>query len=91
MRPARAAAATQAGAGAGGAVGYKSDRARQVIAGLAARGVAARPLGDVVYLLASPTASPETCAAAVRLLLEALDHPQHGPDSAAGSSAASTV
>jgi adenosylmethionine-8-amino-7-oxononanoate aminotransferase len=73
----------------GAAAGYKSDRARQVIAALAARGVAARPLGDVVYLLASPTAAPETCAAAARLLHEALEH---GPDSELpASAAASTV
>lgn len=70
---------------AGSAAGYKSDRARQVVAALAARGVAARPLGDVVYLLASPTASPETCATAARLLHEALEHGPALPTSAAAS------
>ena len=66
-------------------VGHKSDRAREVVAALWARGVAARPLGDVVYLLASPTASPATCAAAARSLLNAVDRAPLGPGPAAAS------
>ena len=53
---------------------FKSDRARRVVAALSARGVAVRPLGDVVCLMASPTAVAATRTAAVTCLLDALDH-----------------
>ena len=56
-----------------------------MVAALAERGVAARPLGDVLYLLASPVAAPETCAAALDALVSALDHVPTRPAASAAS------
>jgi len=47
-------------AGYGG--GVAADRAREVTGRLRSQGVLARPLGGVVYLLASPMTDPVACA-----------------------------
>jgi bifunctional dethiobiotin synthetase / adenosylmethionine---8-amino-7-oxononanoate aminotransferase len=54
---------------AGDPGGYGSTASARVVQALRRRGVYARPLGNVVYLLASQVAAPETTAA----LLEALE------------------
>jgi bifunctional dethiobiotin synthetase / adenosylmethionine---8-amino-7-oxononanoate aminotransferase len=45
---------------AAGAAGYSSGAAKAVTQKLRARGVYARPLGNVVYLMVTPTTKPET-------------------------------
>ena len=49
--------------------GYSSGVARIVTTRLRRKGVYARPLGNVVYLMVTPTSSPQT----TQLLLNALD------------------
>lgn len=62
-------AAGGAGAGAGR---YGSAAAVDVVAWLRERGVAARPLGPVVYMMATPTSSRGTCDWLLRQLAEVL-------------------
>jgi dethiobiotin synthetase/adenosylmethionine--8-amino-7-oxononanoate aminotransferase len=63
-------AAGDQGAGAGR---YGSAAAVDVVAWLRERGVAARPLGPVVYMMATPTSSREKCDWLLRQLSEVLD------------------
>lgn len=58
------------GAGAGR---YGSAAAVDVVAWLRERGVAARPLGPVVYMMATPTSSRGKCEWLLRHLSEVLD------------------
>jgi adenosylmethionine-8-amino-7-oxononanoate aminotransferase len=60
--------ATAAGAGS-----YGSAAAVDVVAWLRERGIAARPLGPVVYLMATPTSSRGRCAWLLQQLGEVLD------------------
>lgn len=60
---------------AGGGVGagrYGSAAAVDVVSWLRERGVAARPLGPVVYLMATPTSSRATCDWLLQQLREVL-------------------
>uniref|UniRef100_A0A7S0VEJ0 Uncharacterized protein n=1 Tax=Hemiselmis tepida TaxID=464990 RepID=A0A7S0VEJ0_9CRYP len=41
--------------------GYEAKGALEIVRKLRPEGVAARPLGNVVYLMATPTTTPETC------------------------------
>jgi len=52
--------------------GYESSAAESVTNALARRGISARPLGDVVYFMATPFSSRETCDWALNELLLAL-------------------
>jgi adenosylmethionine-8-amino-7-oxononanoate aminotransferase len=51
-----------------GAGGYASGASRAVTGRLRGRGVYARPLGSVVYLMATPTSSTDTTAALLTAL-----------------------
>ena len=52
--------------------GYESSAAEQVTTALRSRGISARPLGDVVYFMATPFTSKETCDWALDELLATL-------------------
>lgn len=67
------AAASGGGGGTAGAGSYGSAAAVDVVAWLRERGVAARPLGPVVYMMATPTSSRQTCGWLLRQLREVLD------------------
>ena len=56
-----------------GAEGYASNAAAGVVARLRQRGVYARPLGDVVYLMVTPMTDPATCSTLLAALAAALD------------------
>lgn len=64
------------GGGAGG--GYGSDACARLVRGLRSRGVLARPLGDVVYLMVSPMAPPAECDHLLDALTGELDAPSAG-------------
>jgi len=67
--------AVELAAAAGGGVGagrYGSAAAVDVVSWLRERGVAARPLGPVVYLMATPTSSRATCDWLLQQLREVL-------------------
>ena len=53
--------------------GYGSGAARAVTQALLPRGVYARPLGNVVYLMATPFTPPETCASLQAQLTAAVE------------------
>lgn len=53
--------------------GYASAAAADVVAALRVRGVAARPLGPVVYMMASPTSQRQTCDWLLGVLADVLD------------------
>ncbi len=55
-----------------GAGGYESSAAERVTTALRPRGISARPLGDVVYFMATPFTNRETCDWALDELLGAL-------------------
>lgn len=55
-----------------GGGGYESSAAERVTAALRLRGISARPLGDVVYFMATPFTKKETCDWALDELLDAL-------------------
>lgn len=57
----------------GGGSGYLSSTARQITDALRARGVFARPLGNVVYLMASPFTPAERCRSLLSMLIEVLN------------------
>ena len=52
--------------------GYESTAAERVTNALVQRGISARPLGDVVYLMVTPFSAAETCDWALDELLAAL-------------------
>ena len=52
--------------------GYHSNAAREVVLRLRRHGVQARPLGNVVYLMCSPTTPKEKCDALLSALIEEL-------------------
>lgn len=56
----------------GGDQGYTSQSAESVVRMLADRGVHCRPLGNVLYFMASPFTSRRTCDRLLRLLREVL-------------------
>jgi dethiobiotin synthetase/adenosylmethionine--8-amino-7-oxononanoate aminotransferase len=58
---------------AAGVGSYGSAAAVDVVAWLRQRGVAARPLGPVVYLMATPTSSRGKCEWLLQQLREVLD------------------
>lgn len=53
--------------------GYGSSAAVDVVAALRDQGIAARPLGAVVYLMVTPTTSREKCDWLLSQLSEVLD------------------
>jgi adenosylmethionine-8-amino-7-oxononanoate aminotransferase len=59
--------------GVRGAGSYGSAAAVDVVGWLRARGVAARPLGRVVYMMATPTSSKARCEWLMGQLMEVLD------------------
>lgn len=65
--------------------GYGSSAAGAVVRALRDRGIFARPLGNVVYFMCTPTSSAATCAQLQRQLLAVLD------DSAAQAAAGRSV
>ena len=52
--------------------GYASQGAVSVVKALRDKGVAGRPLGNVVYFMASPLTKPETCKRLLESLVEIL-------------------
>ena len=54
------------------AEGRRAHAARDVVRHLRAHGIFARPLGNVVYLMVTPMAPPETCARLLHALLQEL-------------------
>lgn len=52
--------------------GYASGEAKAVVQKLRGVGVFARPLGNVVYLMVTPTTSPEVCTSLLQRLMSAL-------------------
>ncbi|KDD75498.1 hypothetical protein H632_c655p0, partial [Helicosporidium sp. ATCC 50920] len=58
---------------AGEGRGYASDAAAGVVEALGRRGVFARPLGSVVYLMTTPLGTARECRRLAQLLLQALD------------------
>lgn len=67
------AAAAGTSSGIGGAGRYGSAAAVDVVGWLRQRGVAARPLGPVVYMMATPTSSRETCDWLLQQLREVME------------------
>lgn len=70
---------------AGGGAGYGSRACGRIVQRLRARGVLARPLGDVLYLMVSPMAPPRDCDALLDALAAAMDEcdagaPAHARD-----------
>lgn len=61
---------------ASGGSGYGSSGAVDVVAALRKRGIAARPLGAVVYLMVTPTTSRDKCEWLLSQLSEVLDMSQ---------------
>lgn len=55
-----------------GAAGYSATEAAEVTRGLRQKGVYARPLGNVVYLMVTPTTARELCASLLERLLAEL-------------------
>jgi adenosylmethionine-8-amino-7-oxononanoate aminotransferase len=76
------------GAGAGR---YGSAAAVDVVAWLREKGVAARPLGPVVYMMATPTSSRERCDWLLRQLTEVLNQEEGVWAAAAGAGDAEGV
>ena len=64
--------------GASEASGYGSSAARPVTQWLRRHGVYARPLGNVVYLMVTPTTHPAQCTRLLATLLRALAGSEHG-------------
>ena len=56
----------------GGAGGYLSSAAQEVTRELRADGIFARPLGNVVYLMASPFSDPLRCKDLLERLIKVL-------------------
>ena len=59
--------------GASEAAGYGSSAAKPVTQWLRRHGVYARPLGNVVYLMVTPTTHPSQCTRLLETLLEAIE------------------
>ena len=57
----------------GRARGYESGAARPVTMRLRRHGVYARPLGNVVYLMVTPTTDPRQCTRLLETLLQAIE------------------
>ena len=55
-----------------GAGGYASNEAANVVRALRGVGVYGRPLGNVVYLMVTPTTEPEQCRRLLEKLLAVL-------------------
>jgi dethiobiotin synthetase/adenosylmethionine--8-amino-7-oxononanoate aminotransferase len=72
----------------GEAAGYGSTEAKPVTAWLRAHGVYARPLGNVVYFMVTPTTAPQQCTRLLRSLLRAIDESATGRGAAAPQEAA---
>lgn len=53
--------------------GYRSTRAKEITDKLRKRGVFARPLGDIVYLMVGLTTSKVTCTQLLTILKQELD------------------
>ena len=71
--------------------GYGSNAAAAVVARLRAAGVYARPLGDVVYLMATPMTDRARCAALLATLAAALEESAAAGACAAAADAAALV
>ena len=56
----------------GGPTGYASNIAKDVVLKLRKYGVQARPIGNVLYLMASPTTPRESCDRMLRAVVEEL-------------------
>jgi bifunctional dethiobiotin synthetase / adenosylmethionine---8-amino-7-oxononanoate aminotransferase len=56
-----------------GAGGYSSGEAAAVTWALRGAAIYARPLGNVVYVMVTPTTTPETAASLLQELRKALD------------------
>lgn len=52
--------------------GYASGQAKSFVMHLRQRGIFARPLGNVVYLMVTPTTSPAVCTGLLQELLGVL-------------------
>lgn len=57
----------------GQAAGYSSNDAKSVVMWLRQHGVYARPLGNVVYLMVTPTTHPSKSRELLTTLLQAID------------------
>lgn len=55
-----------------GAAGYGATEAAQVTKALRQKGIFARPLGSVVYLMVTPTTAQEVCTSLLERLLATL-------------------
>ncbi len=55
-----------------GHLGYASGAAKQVVQRMRPQGVFARPLGNVVYLMCTPTTAKEKCDELLRTLVDCL-------------------
>lgn len=55
-----------------GVAGYSASEAVQVTKALRQKGVYARPLGNVVYLMVTPTTAKDTCTHLLELLVQTL-------------------
>lgn len=55
-----------------GKAGYGATEAIQVTKDLRSKGIYARPLGNVVYIMVTPTTDPRTCTTLLHHLLSVL-------------------
>ena len=55
-----------------GVSGYGATEAVQVVRDLRTKGIYARPLGNVVYLMVTPVTAPQTCTNLLQQLLSVL-------------------
>jgi len=59
----------------GGPTGYASNIAKDVVLKLRKYGIQARPIGNVLYLMASPTTPRESCDRMLRAVVEEMIKP----------------
>lgn len=73
-RPAMAAAGTVLAVElkTAGVAGYSASEAVQVTKALRQQGIYARPLGNVVYLMVTPTTAKDTCTSLLERLVKTL-------------------
>lgn len=64
----------------GQAAGYGSQEAKSVVMWLRQHGVYARPLGNVVYLMVTPTTHPSKSRQLLKTLMRAIDVYASGDD-----------
>ena len=67
--------------------GYASTATRELVRRLQAHGIRARPLGNVVYMMCSPTTDPLVCARMLAALAHELDGGAMEADAARGHAA----